>query len=166
MSVTTLEAAARYGQPLTHRELQVLQLITDGLTDDRIATRLHVSAHTVKSHLRRIYGKLGARTRAHAVSLAYRKRVLLVPTPSPSPAVPPPVSEQAALVRRWVESGKAQIVRRGAGLSRAQVGADCGVSAARVADWESGVARPSGAHVEAYFGALTAMARAAGQVAA
>jgi LuxR family maltose regulon positive regulatory protein len=57
-------------EPLSERELQVLQLIAEGLTNREIATRLFLSLNTVKVHTRNIYGKLGVRSRTQAVARA------------------------------------------------------------------------------------------------
>jgi DNA-binding NarL/FixJ family response regulator len=56
---------------LTPREVEVLQLIAEGLTNGEIAERLVVSAATVKSHVNHIFAKIGARDRAQAVVYAY-----------------------------------------------------------------------------------------------
>ena len=56
---------------LTPREVEVLQLIAEGLTNTEIADRLVVSAATVKSHVNHIFAKIGARDRAQAVVYAY-----------------------------------------------------------------------------------------------
>jgi DNA-binding NarL/FixJ family response regulator len=56
---------------LTPREVEVLQLIAEGLTNTEIAERLVVSAATVKSHVNHIFAKIGARDRAQAVVYAY-----------------------------------------------------------------------------------------------
>jgi DNA-binding NarL/FixJ family response regulator len=56
---------------LTPREVEVLQLIAEGLTNSEIAGRLVVSAATVKSHVNHIFAKIGARDRAQAVVYAY-----------------------------------------------------------------------------------------------
>jgi LuxR family maltose regulon positive regulatory protein len=53
-------------EPLSERELEVLQLIAQGLTNPEIATRLYLSPNTVKVHTRNIYGKLGVRNRTQA----------------------------------------------------------------------------------------------------
>ena len=67
---------AGYIEPLTGREIQVLQLISAGLTNPEIATRLFLSLHTVKTHTRNIYGKLGVHTRTEAVATARTLAIL------------------------------------------------------------------------------------------
>jgi DNA-binding NarL/FixJ family response regulator len=56
---------------LTERELEVLQLIARGHSNDDIAARLVVSAATVKTHVNRVIAKLGGPSRAQLVVLAY-----------------------------------------------------------------------------------------------
>lgn len=51
---------------LSPRELEVLQLISRGLTNGEVATRLHVSVHAVKFHLAAIYRRLGVSNRTEA----------------------------------------------------------------------------------------------------
>jgi LuxR family maltose regulon positive regulatory protein len=63
-------------EPLSKRELEVLQLIADGLTNQEIAARLYLSTNTVKVHTRNIYGKLGVRSRTQAVARAKRVGIL------------------------------------------------------------------------------------------
>ncbi len=53
-------------EPLSEREIEVLQLIAEGLTNQLIATRLYLSLNTVKAHTRNIYGKLGVNNRTQA----------------------------------------------------------------------------------------------------
>jgi DNA-binding NarL/FixJ family response regulator len=69
-------ASGRPGDRLTARELQVLAAIANGREGRQIARMLHISPNTVKSHTSRIYRKLGAADRAHAVGLAIATRQL------------------------------------------------------------------------------------------
>jgi LuxR family maltose regulon positive regulatory protein len=57
-------------EPLTTRELQVLQLIADGATNQEIANELVLAINTVKKHISNIYGKLSADNRVQAVAHA------------------------------------------------------------------------------------------------
>jgi DNA-binding NarL/FixJ family response regulator len=64
------------GAKLTRRELEVLELLTEGLSQAQIARRLFVSPKTVGTHTERIFKKLGAHNRAQAVSLSYQHGLL------------------------------------------------------------------------------------------
>ena len=57
---------------LTERELQVLRGMADGKSNAEIGRELYVSEDTVKTHARRLFRKLSARDRAHAVAAAFR----------------------------------------------------------------------------------------------
>jgi DNA-binding NarL/FixJ family response regulator len=57
---------------VTERELQILRGMTDGYSNLEIARQLFVSEDTVKTHARRLFRKLGANDRAHAVALGMR----------------------------------------------------------------------------------------------
>jgi DNA-binding CsgD family transcriptional regulator len=59
----------RRGGVLTAREVQVLDLVAAGASNQAVAKALYISESTVKAHLRHIYEKLGARSRADAVAL-------------------------------------------------------------------------------------------------
>ena len=52
----------------SERELEVFQLIAEGLTNPEIAASLYISLNTVKVHTRNIYGELGAHNRVGAVA--------------------------------------------------------------------------------------------------
>jgi DNA-binding NarL/FixJ family response regulator len=68
--------AARPPAALSPRQLQVLTLIADGLTAPDIAESLAVGTETVRTHIKGLLQKLGAKDRTHAVSIAYRTGVL------------------------------------------------------------------------------------------
>jgi DNA-binding NarL/FixJ family response regulator len=57
---------------LTKREREVLQLLAEGLRSDEIADRLFISRKTVATHIENILRKLGVRSQAQAVAVAYR----------------------------------------------------------------------------------------------
>lgn len=61
---------------LTPREMSILQLVADGLTNPEIGAALFIGEATVKEHCARVYAKLGANGRVNAVALAYRRGVL------------------------------------------------------------------------------------------
>jgi LuxR family maltose regulon positive regulatory protein len=63
-------------EPLSQRELEVLQLIAEGLTNQEIASRLFLSQNTVKVHTRNIYGKLGVNNRTQAAARAKDLKIL------------------------------------------------------------------------------------------
>jgi DNA-binding NarL/FixJ family response regulator len=59
--------------PLSPREVEILQKIAYGATTKEVADQLGISFHTVKTHLERIFEKLGANDRAQAVAIAIRE---------------------------------------------------------------------------------------------
>ena len=61
---------------LTPRELEVLQLIAEGLSTKEMADRLFVSENTVKTHTSRVLDKLGASRRTQAVQLAKSQGII------------------------------------------------------------------------------------------
>ncbi len=83
-------------EPLTEREGQVLTLLTDGLCNKVIATRLDISLGTVKAHLRSAFDKLGVHSRTEAILTAERRGMLRQPVhprvaagaPARGPAAP------------------------------------------------------------------------------
>jgi DNA-binding NarL/FixJ family response regulator len=63
-------------EPLTPREILVLELLAEGLANKAIAERLGISDQTVKFHVASIYGKLGAANRTDAVRRAVRRGLI------------------------------------------------------------------------------------------
>lgn len=66
------------GESLTEREREVLAGMALGKSNGEIGRGLRLSEDTIKTHARRLFRKLGARDRAHAVSIGYRRGFLLV----------------------------------------------------------------------------------------
>jgi two-component system, NarL family, response regulator LiaR len=62
---------------ISKRELEVLQLMAEGLSNQEIAERLHVSLHTVKSHSSKLFEKLEVERRTQAVDKA--KKLVIIP---------------------------------------------------------------------------------------
>jgi DNA-binding NarL/FixJ family response regulator len=62
--------------PLSKREREILQKVADGATTRQVASDLGISPHTVKTHLERIFEKLGANDRAQAVAIAIRTGIV------------------------------------------------------------------------------------------
>jgi DNA-binding NarL/FixJ family response regulator len=69
------EGGAR-STPLSKREREILQKVADGSTTRQVASELGISPHTVKTHLERIFEKLGANDRAQAVAIAIRTGIV------------------------------------------------------------------------------------------
>ena len=65
-------------ESLSDRELEVLNLVAEGLSNKLIAQGLGISEHTVKTHLTAIFEKLGASTRTEAVSQAIRRGLVML----------------------------------------------------------------------------------------
>jgi DNA-binding NarL/FixJ family response regulator len=65
-----------FEQSPTAREIEVLQLVSEGLVNREIGDKLFLSEETVKSHVRHILAKLQARSRAHAVAVGFRRGLL------------------------------------------------------------------------------------------
>jgi DNA-binding NarL/FixJ family response regulator len=65
-------------EPLTPREVEVLQLLAEGLSNKLLGSRLGISEHTAKFHVNAILGKLGAQGRTDAVVRAARMGLILL----------------------------------------------------------------------------------------
>jgi DNA-binding CsgD family transcriptional regulator len=70
------EPEGQKSTPLSKREREILQKVADGATTRQVASDLGISPHTVKTHLERIFEKLGAKDRAQAVAIAIRMGIV------------------------------------------------------------------------------------------
>jgi DNA-binding NarL/FixJ family response regulator len=70
------EAAPPRPSDLTKRELEVLRLLAEGLSQKEIAAELVISSKTVAAHVQHVLGKLGVHSRTQAVAQAYRRGLL------------------------------------------------------------------------------------------
>lgn len=69
--------AARLSHPeLTPREIEILKLVVNGMSNKKIGFALNISEHTVKNHLKNILGKLGANDRTHAATIALQRGII------------------------------------------------------------------------------------------
>jgi DNA-binding CsgD family transcriptional regulator len=66
----------REGLGITPRELEILELIAQGLSNREIAGKLYVSENTVKTHSSRLFDKLGAKRRTQAVQIGKTARLI------------------------------------------------------------------------------------------
>jgi LuxR family maltose regulon positive regulatory protein len=64
------DPGSKFIEPISERELEILQLISEGLSNPEIGARLYLSLNTVKAHTRNIYGKLGVNSRTQAAARA------------------------------------------------------------------------------------------------
>lgn len=76
--VRAAASVADPGAPLTPRELEVLPLLAEGLSNKQIAAQLGIAERTAKFHVESILGKLPAATRAEAVAVAARRGLLAI----------------------------------------------------------------------------------------
>lgn len=83
VGVDSLSGSTEGDHPLTPREVQVLDLLAEGLLASTIAGRLRVSPRTVHKHLGNVYRKLGTHDRLQAVM--YAQELGIVPSPRPPP---------------------------------------------------------------------------------
>ena len=75
-SLSTSTELDPHFEPLTARELDVIQLLAAGRTNKEIAHRLGITEHTVKFHVNAILGKLAAETRTEAVVNAAKRGIV------------------------------------------------------------------------------------------
>lgn len=69
-------APGAYQKPLSPRELEVLTLLAEGQSNKEIAALIGTSEETAKAHVRSVLAKLGARSRAHAVTVGFRQGLI------------------------------------------------------------------------------------------
>jgi len=69
-------AAHALEDSLTEREVEVLRLVGEGLSNKQIGSRIDIATDTVKAHLKAVFAKLGVDDRTHAVTLARRRGFL------------------------------------------------------------------------------------------
>ena len=70
---------AEPGEPLSEREIEIVELVADGLTNREIAVRTYLSPNTVKVHLRNIFTKTGVSSRTELTVLAMQEGWITVP---------------------------------------------------------------------------------------
>lgn len=93
------------GKALTRREIEVLDKVSLGRTNNQAARELHLSVHSVKTHMVRIFSKLEVADRAEAVAQGFRSGGLK-PRPLREGAVPPPLDPLSARLLREVAGGR------------------------------------------------------------
>jgi DNA-binding NarL/FixJ family response regulator len=64
-------------QMLSNKELEILKYVAEGCSNKEIAKRAFISEQTVKVHVHNIFTKVGARDRAQAVAIGFRKKLLM-----------------------------------------------------------------------------------------
>lgn len=67
LQITRSKSSSQLVEPLTEREVEVLQHVAIGLSNREIGQRLSITEGTVKRHLSNVYSKLGVRNRVQAV---------------------------------------------------------------------------------------------------
>ena len=72
------ESEFSFVEPLTDRELHVLNLVADGLSNPEIARRLGISRNTVKFHVSSIISKLGATSRTEAATIGVKRGLIIL----------------------------------------------------------------------------------------
>ena len=75
---TENETELAFLEPLTDRELRVLNLLADGLSNPQIARLLSISRNTVKFHVSSIISKLGATSRTEAVTIGVKRGLIIL----------------------------------------------------------------------------------------
>lgn len=100
-------------QALSEREIEILELVSTGMTNRQVALELGISANTVKAHLRNIFGKLEVESRTEATRYAIAHRLVRIrgldtatPEPEePEAPAPDPLEAYRASIPRWQHVG-------------------------------------------------------------
>jgi DNA-binding NarL/FixJ family response regulator len=71
-------SSSPYEEPLTSREIEVLELLAEGLSNKGIASRLGISDQTVKFHVASLFGKLDSASRTEVVRKAIRRGLITI----------------------------------------------------------------------------------------
>jgi DNA-binding CsgD family transcriptional regulator len=77
-AATENETELAFVEPLTDRELRVLNLLADGLSNPQIARLLNISRNTVKFHVSSIISKFGATSRTEAVTIGVKRGLIIL----------------------------------------------------------------------------------------
>lgn len=88
---------AELDEPLSERELDVLNCVARGSSNREIAQELTISHNTVKVHLRNIYHKLGVSSRTEAATIALQQGLVKIPGLETAPAEPTPIPDPPAV---------------------------------------------------------------------
>jgi DNA-binding NarL/FixJ family response regulator len=97
---------SRVNGSLTQREIEVLTLLADGRRSDEVAQALTISPKTVATHVQRILAKLGARTRAEAIAVAYKEGLTTSGALPTSTDVEAHVSGNVSKLTDWFDTTK------------------------------------------------------------
>lgn len=76
--LTPTRSLTPLSQPLTEREIEVLRMLAEGMSNKTIALQLHLSEHTVKFHISSIFAKLQVSSRTEAVTIGIRQGLILL----------------------------------------------------------------------------------------
>lgn len=110
--VTAHARDAPLGPTLSPREREIVRMVSKGYPTKTIAAVLDISAWTVSTHLRRIFTKLGVRTRAAMVARAIRDGLIQVPEHPAASQLPKAARGESTLSRRPSEGTRTVTARR------------------------------------------------------
>ena len=79
---------------LSERELEIIRLVADGLSNKEIASELFLSINTVKVHLRNIFSKIGVQSRTEASMYAVTQGWITIPDVAGSPTQDSPIADE------------------------------------------------------------------------